>query len=124
MFYFGDGYVWRHGFEYELAERKGACDRSGEAYFESASVGGVNDAYAVGEHGVVLDDGGPCNDFSVVSWRWFDGDARVVHNAAGHIFDFAYTYEIVSYLLWSSFDREPCSVIVYLYLHVCEFVLV
>ena len=117
LFHFGDGYVWGHGLEYELADREGAYDRVGETYFESASVGGVDDAYAVGEHGVVFDDGGSCYDFGVVSWWWFDADARVVHSAAGHVFDFAYAYEIVAYLLWSCFDWQPCSVIVYLYLH-------
>jgi len=57
LFHFGDGYVWRHGLEYELADREGWGDRFGEAYFQSASVCGVNDAYAVGEHGVVFDNG-------------------------------------------------------------------
>ena len=57
LFHFGDGYVWRHGLEYELADGEGAGDGFSEAYFERASVGGVNDAYAVGEHGVVFHDG-------------------------------------------------------------------
>jgi len=44
LFRFGDGYVWRHGLEYELADGEGAGDGFSEAYFERASVGGVNDA--------------------------------------------------------------------------------
>ena len=114
---FDDGYVWWHRLEYELAYREWARDGIGETYFERASVGGVNDANAVGEHGVVFYYGGSCYDFGIVSCRGFDADACVVHGAAGHIFDLAYAHEIVAYLLWSCFEWHPGSVIVDLHLH-------
>lgn len=40
----------------------------------------------------MFDDGGPCNDFSIVSGWGFDADACIVHRAPLHFFDLAYAH--------------------------------